>query len=124
MKFKELVAIYETTVYHVYSNSDLNEGRGSTILIGTFRSSELAKTFAKGKGVFGSDAEVSPTQAEVYAPTKEGVLFNPESLERFDWTVILKKVSLPAPVTIRTLEAERQEALAKLTLRERELLGF
>ena len=47
------------SVYGVYVNTDLTEGRGNEVLIGLFTQREDAAHFAKGKGVMGSDARVT-----------------------------------------------------------------
>lgn len=45
--------------YDVVSNTDLTEGRGQSIVIGSSRSYHAALQFAHKKGVMGSDAVVS-----------------------------------------------------------------
>lgn len=45
-------------VYGVYSNSDLNEGRGMEIRVGTYQNLATAVRLAKNRGPQGSNAEI------------------------------------------------------------------
>ena len=46
--------------FEVITNSDLNEGRGHAVHVCYCSSQSLALDVAKGKGVFGTDADVRP----------------------------------------------------------------
>lgn len=88
-------------VWESYTNSDLTEGRGAHVHIGYFLSKKDAERAGVGQGVMGTDArvrQVGEVSLIVY--------------ETFDEFLAIQK------------EEKRQQALAKLTQEERELLGL
>lgn len=54
------IQISQLSIYEVITNSDLTEGRGARVSLGYFLQKSDACEKAKGAGVFGCDAEVSP----------------------------------------------------------------
>jgi len=98
------------TLYKVTTNSDLTEGRGNTVLIGYFMDHVLAQRAAKGKGVFGSDADVEPFVTTVLEVSEDGS-------SRF--YKLGEEIIRP-----RTKEEIKAEALKKLTPEEQDALGL
>lgn len=46
------------TLYEVYTNSDLMEGRGYEVFVGRYIDREIAQRAAKGEGIMGTDAYI------------------------------------------------------------------
>ncbi len=99
--------IETVTLYHVTSNTELTEGRGSTVTVGWFLDRELAVRAGKGQYVMGTDCPIEMKPRRV-ARAEDGTM----------WTLgeqITVTTELPAEV--------RKRALAKLTAEERKALG-
>lgn len=96
MGYKE----YKIDSYHVITNSDLNEGRGRDVLLARFLDRPEAEKFAIGKGVFGTNADVKHKIEHI-------VIY--DTVEDYDKFYH---------------EEEKRAALAKLTARERTILGL
>jgi len=103
----------DTPVYEVVTNSDLTEGRGHRVSLGFFLDEAVARRFAEGKGLMGSDAEIEMRHETV-------VRVNGSFLRREGGSFILgEKISTEA---VTRKELLRQQALMKLTDDEREAL--
>lgn len=50
--------VMKQTIHEVWTNSDLEEGRGRSVCIGKYLHHEMAMVEAQGKGVFGCNAEI------------------------------------------------------------------
>lgn len=96
-------------VFEVVINSDLTEGRGGDYVCARFFNEYAAKNFAKGRDVMGSDGKVQKGQV-VCVPTGFGEKFYPVGSE----VSVFKSIE----------DKARTEALNKLTLAERKLLGL
>jgi len=96
--------------YSVIGNTDTTEGRGRSYTMGIAETEKSAKTFAKGKGVMGSDAPVHNTN---------------HLRVRFDEDNDMYAERLTDVITsVECEKREKEEALAKLTDKEKELLGL
>lgn len=80
-----LASISHISAYEVRGETDTNEGRGGTYLVGYFSNSTLAAEAAESKGVWGSPGSVSPVSlvevlfidgTRVYYPNKPINLVN------------------------------------------------
>lgn len=126
-KFKRIVAIYELTVHNVYGNTDTTEGRGQTIMLGSFTESVAATEFAKGKGVMGCGADVRTETFDCIVPFFDNVKLSPAPpLDPFfnskiDWgnAEIIRKVDKLNPFDPKVIRAQ---ILEKLTPEERAFL--
>ena len=118
--FKEVVAVYEVLAYNVYTNSDLNEGRGARIKIGSFADKDDAEIFAAGKGVMGTAADIHVEQMVVFLPLLEPKNIMPIA---YDWNAaqVADKLSPFNPVDP---VKKRKEILKKLSPEELEFLGL
>lgn len=112
-----VLVLEPTTLYEIRGEIDQTEGRGGTRLIGYTRHFDTAREYAKGKGVMGLPGKVLE---------KEGfILFHEHDAKVYGFML---QSSLIAPEDLLCSSAqkakEREEALAKLTDRERKLLGL
>lgn len=112
-KFKQHAYIYDITLWNVYGNTDNQEGRGATILLGSFSEPIAARQFSLKKGVYGCDADVKCETQEVIVPFKN-------SVEIWDEARIVLKTTKLNPIDVA---ARRAEILKKLTPEEQALLG-
>ena len=95
------------TVWNVWANSDLTEGRGHVVIIGTFDSEIAAKHFAKGKNVQGTDAEVRIGRA----------IYDRDTNQYF-------AADRPIKVLSEDPAETKKRILAKLTPEEQKFLGL
>lgn len=95
-------------VYAVVGNTDSCEGRGSDICLGYYEVQADAEREADGKGVMGTRAEVRPQKCLWIA----------------DDEVLIISYGASVKVVTANEVAEKQRALAKLSPRERQLLGL
>lgn len=100
--------------YEVITNTDTTEGRGRNYTLGVCSNESAAKALAKGQGVMGSNAEVRRT-------TFLRVQYNDHSGDLQDFYVMK---SQDVTEHFDPEAEEREAALAKLTDREKELLGI
>jgi len=108
--------IKDVVFYEVISNTDLNEGRGASVVIGRYMDSCDAEAAAKGQGVFGSDAKVeSKTKRAVIAP-------NNEKDGRYGSRTFLLGEEIYSDFI--NLEDLKKQALAKLSDKEKAVLGL
>lgn len=92
-------SIANREIYRVYANSDLDEGRGNNVCIGTYLYRHMAEKMAKGKDVMGTDAKiVSITRKVVVDETGNYFLLGEE---------INTDQKLPDPISAK--DAERIE---------------
>jgi hypothetical protein len=96
-------------VFEVVINSDLTEGRGRDYVCARFFNESVAKEFAKGRDVMGSDGKVQIGQV-VAMDTGSGENFYP--------------LQAAVPVYKSITEKARAELLERFTLEERKLLGL
>lgn len=97
-------------VYEVVINSDPNEGKGTNYVCARFMSNQEALKFARGRDVCGSNGSVQ--RGKVLVVGGEGGSFSYYPINA-------------AVKVYGTVEDEaREEALKKLTLEERKLLGL
>lgn len=103
--------VENATLYSVFANTDMIEGKGAPVLIGVFLNGASASRWADGRGVFGSKASVREEQGRIVRVGGELFVLGPR-------------------VNVSVEDAEEQErrklreaALAKLTQAEREALG-
>lgn len=68
---KTLTATQEKTLFAVYTNTDLTEGRGNEYIYALTEKEITAKRLAKGRYVQGTDAEVKEVKA-FFIPKAEG----------------------------------------------------
>ncbi len=94
-------------VYEATTNSDSDEGRGSTVTLGWFLTLEDAQKCAKGKGVWGADGRVVTHHKEVALCGEKVFLLGSE---------VQKTYQDPKKI--------RDQALSKLTEEEKEALGL
>jgi len=92
-------------LFVVKTNSDTCEGRGSTVILGYFTDRGKAKSVARGRGVFGSDADVV-LEAHRTVFTERGIFL------------------LGEQINCDVVEDVRERALAKLTKEEKDALGL
>lgn len=100
--------VFETTLFHVTTNTDTNEGRGAERTLGWFVDKRVAADAAKGNYVMGTDCPVHEKKVTV-VQLDDGRLF-------LLGDNILVKYEDPRKV--------RARALAKLSAEEREVLGI
>lgn len=100
-------AVY--TVFAVREENDKTEGRGGSSLVGYFHDRKDADTAAVGKGVFGNPGQVS--QIDVFS-VDGGVTGYPFNMG--------EAVTIVEP----GIAVERARILAKLSDRERRILGL
>lgn len=120
---RDMAKVSEQDLWKVLGNTDTNEGRGATIVLGIFTSRSAADEHAKGKGVFGADATVKHFEGWVVDVGSVG------STEQ-DMTSIMGSSLEPGKYLIgekihqmdRSVEV-RQRALQKLSPEERRALG-
>lgn len=92
-------SIANREIYRVYANSDLDEGRGNNVCIGTYLYRHMAEKMAKGKDVMGTDAKIfSITRKVVVDETGNYFLLGEE---------INTDQKLPDPISAK--DAERIE---------------
>lgn len=102
--------IVDQRVYRVVTNSDLNEGRGRDVTVGWFYNRDDAVTASVGVGVFGSDAKIEEHEkAVVWIDGDKDRMF-----------LLGEKVIF----VYEDPRVVRERALAKLTAKEREVLGL
>ena len=104
--------IEDVTVYNVYANTDMTEGRGASVLSGTFLDGHAAKQWSQGRGVMGSPADVRGEARRIVRLDGDVYILGPQ-----------------VHLTIANAEevaraAFREKALAKLTPSERAALGL
>lgn len=105
---EEKMAKIETMlVYHVVTNSDTTEGRGHDVILGMYDNPAAAEASAKGRGVFGSNAEIRKYDTQVVRTS------TPETY------ILGRRVES----TYTNPEDIKAAALAKLTPEERRILG-
>lgn len=97
----KIITIYETII-----NSDPTEGRGYDMVIGRFFTKTAAENFGRHKDVMGTNGTVKEQLA----------------LQDDDDTYYV--LGPPVAVAHDELGLKRQNALSKLTLEERKLLGL
>lgn len=111
MKYAIEATVEETTLYNVFANTDMIEGRGAPVLIGVFLNGASAKRWAEGRGVYGGNAEVREDKGRIVRIG--GDVF-----------VVGARVNLSVEdAEKQERQATRERALAKLTAAEREALG-
>lgn len=94
--------------YKVSANSDLNEGRGHTIILGYYSNRNAATLAAKGQDVMGTDAKVEPINLKCVDVNGQLHLIGGK-IEILDNYISPKEL--------------KEAALAKLTPAERRVLG-
>lgn len=92
--------LFKEECYEAFTNSDLNEGRGSKVTIGYFKKSTDAERAVKGKGVMGTDGDVKYT------------------------TLTVKVFENYQEYTAENVIRTREIALSKLTKEEKLVLGL
>ncbi|MCH2188792.1 hypothetical protein MK079_03115 [Candidatus Gracilibacteria bacterium] len=92
-------------VYQATHNSDTTEGRGHTVIIGNFTHKSDAELAAAGKCVMGTDGKVQEAVIQIF-----------DSIEEYQ--------DLTGDFPRETLQKIKSAALAKLTPRERKVLGI
>ena len=111
MKYAIEATVEETTLYNVFANTDMIEGRGAPVLIGVFVNGASAKRWADGRGVYGAKADVREEKGRIVRVG--GNVF-----------VVGPRVNLSVEhAEEQERQATRERALAKLTAAEREALG-
>lgn len=99
------------SIYKVIGNTDTTEGRGSSVLLGTFLDMGAALAWAEGRGVMGTPADVRSEAAKIVRVGDRAYVLG----QRVDTTIAEAKEAALADL--------RKAALAKLTTAEREALG-
>jgi hypothetical protein len=120
-KFQKIVAHYQALVFNVYSNTDTNEGRGASILIGSFADVHDAKSFSLGKGVMGTPANVKMEQVEIIVPISNKGVGEHNLSWNWDKAEVISKLN---PLHTVDPKKKREEILNKLTKEERDFLGL
>lgn len=103
-------------VFEVVINSDSTEGRGRDYVCARFFTLDAAKNFAKGRDVMGSDGRVQNGWV-VCVPTNSKTKCYPIEMKYYP-------IGSEVPVFESIEHKARTEALNKLTLAERKLLGL
>ena len=116
LKSKGTFALYEASLYNVYSNTDTTEGRGSTIKIGSFDNQSDADSFAKGKGIMGCLADVKLEVENILVPIRSQI--------DYDWINIQLINGKLEPFNPSDPKKRREEILKKLSPEELEILGL
>ena len=93
-------------IFEVVSNTELNEGRGESIVIARFTTQSQAELYGRDKGVMGSNADIRPGKALL--------------LDNGKFLAVCGEITVSKDLH----DFKRQKALAKLTPRDREVLGL
>lgn len=111
MKYAIEATVEETTLYNVFANTDMIEGRGAPVLIGVFLNGSSANRWAEGRGVYGGNADVREEKGRIVRVGSSVFVVGP-------------RVHLSVEdAEEQERQATRERALAKLTTAERAALG-
>lgn len=109
--------VYDRIAFRVTTNSDRDNGRGRTQILGFFEDEVDAESAAKGQGIYGGDADVDRVPVTVYVPISK--MDDSEDWER----AFISTGSIPYVKKTPTAEL-RKSALKKLTAQEIAALGL